>query len=122
MAEIQRNYYDPEKASNITVFTYFLHTVLFKIIIIFSRLLFQKHNLTVYPGLRTTIKFHEEGLLLAVDAIHKVFSTDTALDVMDKIRREGITDFQAKVKAVLEGRLFTTDYNKKTYRYCFFVS
>ena len=83
-------------------------------------MLFQKHNLTVYPGLRTTIKFHEEGLLLAVDAIHKVFSTDTALDVMDKIRREGITDFQAKVKAVLEGRLFTTNYNKKTYRYCFF--
>lgn len=76
--------------------------------------------MTVYPGYHTTIKFHEEGFLLGVEIIHKVLRKDTALNVMDKIRREDSGDFRAKVKATLEGQIVMTMYNKKTYRSFFY--
>ena len=89
----------------------------------------------IWPGYLTSIRQHEEQLLLGVEIIFKVLRGDTALDVMAKIRQQGgdfrvrkkcfsfnvqyLTRFlslQAACKAELEGKVVMTAYNKRTYR------
>lgn len=53
-----------------------------------------------------------------MEVIHKVLRKDSALDVMERLRRSGAggSDLVAKVKAAVEGQIVMTHYNKKTYR------
>jgi len=92
LTEIRRDFYDSEAVQII-----------------------QQHNLRIWPGYLTSIRQHEEQLLLGVEIIFKVLRGDTALDVMAKIRQQG-GDFRAACKAELEGKVVMTAYNKRTYR------
>ena len=49
--------------------------------------------MTIWPGYLTSVRHHEDGLLLGVEIIHKVLRRDTAMDVMNRIRQQG-GDFQ----------------------------
>ena len=68
------------------------------------------------PGYFTTVHHHEDGYLLGVDIIHKLLRKDTAMDVMDKVRRNSVGDFKANIRVALEGQVVITHYNNKTYR------
>lgn len=68
------------------------------------------------PGYFTTVHHHEDGYLLGVEIIHKLLRKDTAMDVMDKVRRSSGGDFKANIRVALEGQVVITHYNNKTYR------
>ncbi|KAK4016032.1 hypothetical protein OUZ56_030995 [Daphnia magna] len=74
------------------------------------------YPITIWPGYLTAIQHHEKEYLLNVEIVHKFLRRDTALDVMDKIRRDTRDDLQARIKAELVGKIVMTGYNNKTYR------
>jgi aubergine len=56
----------------------------------------QQHKLTIWPGYLTSIRQHEEKLLLGVDLIFKVLRAETALDVFQYVRNRG-GDFRVRI-------------------------
>ena len=72
--------------------------------------------MTIWPGYFTSIHHHENDFLLGVEIQHKVLRQQTALNVMELIRRGGVDNIDLRVRAELEGQIVMTMYNKKTYR------
>lgn len=93
MTMIKRDYYDSE-----------------------ARIPIPKHNVEIWPGYLTTIRYHENGYLLGVEIVHRIMRQDTALKVMQQIHRNDPSTFYVNCKAELEGQVVMTHYNKKTYR------
>ena len=67
------------------------------------------HRLTLWPGYITTLRQHEEKLLLCVEVTHKVLRQDSCLDII-----RSTTDKQ-RIADELVGNVVITLYNKKTY-------
>ncbi|CAB3384434.1 Hypothetical predicted protein [Cloeon dipterum] len=72
-------------------------------------------NMQLWPGYNTTVRQHEDGLLLSVSLIHKVMRTQTALDVIKDMYRLHRDQFQVKVKEALLGTVVVTMFNDRTY-------
>ena len=90
---MKRNYFDSEAAIDIPVS---LHSCKYRHVnircIIFIVFLFlQQHKLSIWPGYLTTIHLHNNDYLLGVEIVHKVLRQDSALNVMERIRRESRT-------------------------------
>lgn len=68
------------------------------------------------PGISTTVSNHDIGHLLCVHEIVKLWSTETALTLMARVKRSHPQNFESLVNAALEGREVITSYNNKTYR------
>ena len=68
-----------------------------------------QHKLTIWPGYLTTIHPHDSNYLLGVEIVHKVLRQDSALNVMERIRRECRTgNVWNEIKAALEGQIVMT--------------
>ena len=89
---LRRDYYDPQSAT-----------------------MFPNHKLEVWPGWVTSIRQHEENILLCCEVGNKVLRTDTVLDQITEILKRGGNSKPAVEKAVL-GTIVITRYNNKTYR------
>ena len=93
---IRRDYYDPQSAH-----------------------MFAAHKLEVWPGYVTSIRQHEEKILLCCEVGNKVLRTDTVLDQISEVaRRTGSNTaaFRSSVEKALLGCIVITRYNNKTYR------
>jgi len=92
---IRRDYFDPKAA-----------------------ILLKQHKLELWPGYVTSIRQHEEKILLCCDISHKVLRTDTVLDQIGQIfqKTKGGPSFHADVEKALLGAIVITRYNNKTYR------
>ncbi|CAG5115063.1 unnamed protein product [Candidula unifasciata] len=75
-----------------------------------------QHKLEVWPGYVTAIKEHEGGLLLLLDASHKVLRTETVHDIMEKTAITNTQGFQDEIIRRVVGCTVLTRYNNKTYR------
>lgn len=53
---------------------------------------------------------------MGVEIRHKFFRRQTALNVIDLIKRRGQDNLENRVRIELEGKIVMTMYNKKTYR------
>lgn len=69
----------------------------------------------LWPGYVTSIRQHEEDIMMCVEISHKVMRKETVLDIMDTIRREH-RDHVDKIKEKVLGMTVLTEYNNKTYR------
>lgn len=72
-------------------------------------------RLEIWPGYITSIRQHEEDILVCAELTHKVMRNETVLDIIKRIRQEE-RDFKNKVAQVLLGTTVLTKYNNKTYR------
>lgn len=70
----------------------------------------------LWPGYETSIRYHEDGILLNCDVAHKAMRTDTVLDLLMRCRREDERGFENNFKQKILGITVLTNYNNKTYR------
>ena len=84
---IRRNYYDPKAA-----------------------VILKQHKLEVWPGYVTSIRQHEEQILLCCEISCKVLRTDTVLDQIEEIykRTSGGANFKPSVEKALLGAIVIT--------------
>jgi len=80
-----------------------------------------KHKLELYPGYQTSIRQHEDSILLGVEITHKILRTETVHDMITKmlsqIKKGAARDpIQDKLDKLLIGQIVITKYNNKTYK------
>merc|ERR1711970_991164 len=92
---IRRNYYDPKAA-----------------------VLLKQHKLEIWPGYVTSIRQHEEQILLCCEISCKVLRTDTVLEQIEEIYKRTTwgPSFKPSVEKALLGAIVITRYNNATYR------
>lgn len=84
-SRVGRNYFDPAHAS-----------------------LIPQHKLEVLPGYAVAVDEFEGGLMLCMDAQHRVLRTDTALQLMNDIIRRAPQRFKDEVSKQLVGSIVLT--------------
>lgn len=72
-------------------------------------------QLELWPGYTTSIRQHEQHILVCAEITHKVMRMESIYNIMTKIRREE-RDFQTKFMERVLGTTVLTAYNNKTYR------
>ncbi|XP_062594439.1 piwi-like protein 1 [Saccostrea cucullata] len=75
-----------------------------------------QHRLEVWPGYITSVCENEDGLMLLVDASHRVLRTETVLQLMKTTVQKNPNGFQDECTRSLVGTIVLTRYNNKTYR------
>lgn len=73
-------------------------------------------RLQLWPGYETSIRYHDDGVMVNCDVAHKVMRTDTVLDLLMRCRREDERGFENNFKQKVLGITILTKYNNKTYR------
>ncbi|XP_075154889.1 piwi like RNA-mediated gene silencing protein aubergine [Haematobia irritans] len=89
---VGRNFFDP--AARVNVDTY---------------------RMEIWPGYLTSIRQHEQDILLCAEITHKVMRTETVYNILTDCLRES-ADYQKTFKQQVVGSVVLTDYNNKTYR------
>lgn len=90
-----RNYFDPENKQQLKQF-----------------------KIECWPGYVTSIRQHEQNLLMNVETATKILRLDTALDQMRELQRsiKDLAQLKSAVARLLIGNIVITRYNNKTYR------
>lgn len=88
LQELNRNYFDPKAAVHL-----------------------KEWKLELWPGYVTTMRQHEQNILLCCETTSKIIRTDTVYDQL----KAGVRD-RDRVTKVLLGAIVLTRYNNKTYR------
>uniref|UniRef100_A0A1B6F8K3 Piwi domain-containing protein n=2 Tax=Cuerna arida TaxID=1464854 RepID=A0A1B6F8K3_9HEMI len=89
---INRDYYDPQ--AKIAVAEFFLE---------------------LWPGYKTTIRQHENQVLMMAEIAHKVMRTDNCYHLLCDITRRHTGDYKTEYNKAVIGSVVLTDYNNKTY-------
>ncbi|XP_033172824.1 protein aubergine [Drosophila mauritiana] len=89
---VSRNYFDPKAQINLENF-----------------------RLQLWPGYQTSIRQHENDILLCTEICHKVMRTETLYNILSDAIRDN-DDYQSAFKRAVMGMVILTDYNNKTYR------
>lgn len=72
-------------------------------------------DIQLWPGYITSVRQHEQDVLLCAEITNKVMRTETVYDIMTKLMREG-GNFKEKFTEQVLGMTVLTEYNNKTYR------
>ena len=72
-------------------------------------------RLEIWPGYITSIRQHEEDILVCAEISHKIMRDETVHQVLNRIRTES-RDFRNEATRALLGMTVLTRYNNKTYR------
>lgn len=73
-------------------------------------------KIELWPGFATSIRKHEQDILLNCDVAHKVMRNDRVYDLMEETLRSDRANFQNNFKQKVLGMTVLTDYNNTTYR------
>ncbi|XP_063601294.1 piwi-like protein Siwi [Penaeus indicus] len=76
----------------------------------------QKYRVAIWPGNVSSIRQHENGILMVTDIIHKFLRLDTVYDIMRTIRNTRPDSFRFVTGKQLLGLVVMTRYNQRTYR------
>jgi len=91
LINIKNNYYDPSK-----------------------KIMMQQSGFEVWPGYSTTINCFGSSMLIGVNLMHRVLRTDTALDLLYKLKQKYSSnpqDFEQKLSDEFQGMNVLTRYN-----------
>ncbi|CRK90810.1 CLUMA_CG004500, isoform A [Clunio marinus] len=75
-----------------------------------------QYGLELWPGYITSIRQHQENVLLCCEMSHKVMRTETILDIIRRYQKENSEHWQDNFKREIIGSIVLTNYNNKTYR------
>ncbi|XP_061394627.1 protein aubergine [Musca vetustissima] len=73
------------------------------------------YRMEIWPGYLTSIRQHEQDILLCCEITHKVMRTATVYSILTDCLRDS-ADYQTSFKQQVVGTVVLTDYNNKTYR------
>lgn len=73
-------------------------------------------KMELWPGFDTSIRKHEQDILLNCDVAHKVMRMDTAYDLLQECLKTDRSNFQNNFKQKALGLTVLTAYNNSTYR------
>ena len=78
----------------------------------------QRHIFHSFSGYKTTIRQHENELLLGVEVTHKMLRTDSAWGTISNIQQRygNGPECIRQIKRALMGSIVISNYNNKTYR------
>jgi aubergine-like protein len=71
------------------------------------------HRLTLWPGFVTSMRMHEQDIMLCVEVTHKVLRLDNVLFLINGLRAN--RDFRKAVHEEIVGTIVMTSYNRSTY-------
>merc|ERR1719348_863584 len=74
------------------------------------------HRLELWPGYETSIRQHEDSMLLCCEVSHKVLRLDTVLDLLRDLSRRDSQNFRRNAEKALLGVIVMTKYNNRTYK------
>merc|ERR1712112_564610 len=81
-----------------------------------ARINMSNHKLELWPGYETSIRQHEDSMLLCCEVSHKVLRTDTVYDQIQDIARRDGTNYRRSCEKALLGTICMTKYNNRTYK------
>ncbi|XP_031633322.1 protein piwi-like isoform X2 [Contarinia nasturtii] len=81
-----------------------------------SKIPLNQFKIELWPGFATSIRKHEQDILLNCDVAHKVMRMDTAYDMLQELVRTDRGGYQNNFKQKALGLTVLTAYNNKTYR------
>lgn len=73
-------------------------------------------NLELWPGYITSIRSHENDILVCAEIIHKIMRKETILDIAKGLMVSDRADWQEKLKQEIIGTVVLTEYTNKTYQ------
>nr|XP_033336473.1 piwi-like protein Siwi [Megalopta genalis] len=81
-----------------------------------SKIEVRDFRLELWPGYTTSIRQHENDILMCAEIIHKVMRQQTLLDILNDCYRENTRDYKRAFQEKVIGLVVLTDYNNNTYR------
>ena len=81
-----------------------------------AKIMMPNHKLELWPGYQTSIRQHEDSMLLCCEISHKVLRTDTVYEQIQNIVKRGGNNVRRDCEKLLLGTIVMTRYNNKTYR------
>ncbi|KAG7210785.1 hypothetical protein KM043_012278 [Ampulex compressa] len=81
-----------------------------------NRAVIPEFKLELWPGYVTSIRQHEQDMLMCTEITHKVMRNETLLDILNNCYREYGHNFKNKYTDQVIGLVVLTDYNNNTYR------
>ena len=93
LTQIRRDFFDPKAAVKL-----------------------QQYKLELWPGYVTTIRQHEDSMMLCVEISHKILRMDTVLEQIAAISNRNRANYRAACERELLGQIVMTRYNNTTYR------
>jgi aubergine-like protein len=81
-----------------------------------SKIGIQEFKLELWPGYVTSIRQHEQEILLCCEISHKVMRMVTAMDILKNLASNSNADFRTAFAKEMIGATVLTSYNNKTYR------
>lgn len=78
-----------------------------------SQQMYREHRIEIWPGYTTSIRQHDEQILVCAEITSKVMRCETVYDTLDQCRGD---DFRREFEEAVLGLVVLTDYNNKTYR------
>ncbi|XP_006616743.1 piwi-like protein Siwi [Apis dorsata] len=73
-------------------------------------------RLELWPGYLTSIRQHENSILMCAEIIHKVMRQQTLLDILNECYDHDKNDYKTLFENQVIGLVVLTDYNNNTYR------
>lgn len=93
MQEVGRNLYDPD-----------------------NKVTLKEYKVELWPGYITSIRQHENDVLVCCEVSHKVMRQETAYEIIKSCQRDDAGKWKDNFKKEIIGTTILTDYNNKTYR------
>lgn len=81
-----------------------------------SKVEIRDFRLELWPGYTTSIRQHEDDILMCSEITHKVMRQQTLLDILNDCYQENTRDYKKIFQERVIGLVVLTDYNNNTYR------
>ncbi|XP_063230017.1 piwi-like protein Siwi [Bacillus rossius redtenbacheri] len=75
-----------------------------------------EYKLELWPGYVTSIRQHEQSILMCAEITHKVMRQDTALGLLQECLARSNREYKELFMKAITGSIVLTDYNNRTYR------
>ncbi|CRK90587.1 CLUMA_CG004289, isoform A [Clunio marinus] len=81
-----------------------------------NRVKLENFKVELWPGYITSIRQHEQEVLICCEVSHKVMRKETILDIMRDYMQKDSRNWQDSFRKDIVGSTVLTDYNNKTYK------
>ena len=74
------------------------------------------YKIELWPGYKTSIRQHEQEVLLCCEIDHKVMRQETVYDILNRLYKSNTQNYKEEFFRQIVGITVLTSYNNKTYR------